>query len=140
MFSTAIGNGLERGALTGPTSTDAREQDEKLLKYFGFHETPFGVTPNPAFLFSSGQHRVALEAMVQSIESNLGFTVLLGGSGMGKTTLLLQLLTQYRDSARTAFIFQTQCRRYELLRFLALELELPSVYHDEVDLHQSLKE
>jgi general secretion pathway protein A len=84
-------------------------------------------------------HRAALESMTQSIESNLGFTVLLGNPGMGKTTLLLQLLTQYRDSARTAFIFQTQCKRYELLRYLASELELP-VKHDEVSLHQRLKE
>ena len=59
---------------------------------------------------------------------------------MGKTTLLLQLLTQYRDSARTAFIFQTQCNRYELLRFLASELELPITQRDEVALHLRLKE
>lgn len=84
-------------------------------------------------------HRTALESMTQSIESNLGFTVLLGNPGMGKTTLLLQLLTQYRNSARTAFIFQTQCKRYELLRYLASELELP-VKRDEVSLHQQLKE
>ncbi|HKR84739.1 MAG TPA: TonB family protein [Terriglobales bacterium] len=84
-------------------------------------------------------HRAALHSMVQSIESNLGFTVLLGNPGMGKTTLVLQLLAQYRDSARTAFIFQTQCKRYELLRYLASELELP-VNHDEVSLHQRLKE
>jgi len=59
---------------------------------------------------------------------------------MGKTTLLLHLLSQYRDSARTAFIFQTQCKRYELLRYLASELELPAMKHDEVSLHQRLKE
>jgi len=85
-------------------------------------------------------HFTALQSMIQSIESNLGFTVLLGDPGMGKTTLLLQLLTQYRDSARTAFIFQTQCKRYELLRYLASELELPVMKRDEVSLHRRLKE
>ena len=130
----------EQGPIPVPTTSSARDQDEKLLRHFGFRESPFGVTPNPAFLFSSGMHRAALQSMIQSIESNLGFTVLLGGPGMGKTTLLLQLLTQYRDSARTAFIFQTQCKRYDLLRFLASELELPGVQHDEVGLHQRLKE
>jgi|SRR5579859_2774894 len=113
---------------------------EGLLKHFGFRETPFGVTPNPAFLFSSRMHLNALQSMIQSIESNLGFTVLLGDPGMGKTTLLFQLLSQYRDSARTAFIFQTQCKRYELLRYLASELELSVMKHDEVSLHQRLKE
>jgi TonB family protein len=66
--------------------------------------------------------------------------VLLGEPGLGKTTLLLQLLTQYRNSARTAFIFQTQCKRYELLRYLASELELPVMKRDEVSLHRRLKE
>jgi TonB family protein len=122
--------------MPAPRSTIARDD---FLGHFGFRESPFGVTPNPAFLFLSSIHRAALQSMVQSIESNLGFTVLLGNPGMGKTTLLLQLLTQYRDSARTAFIFHTQCKRYELLRYLASELELP-VNHDEVSLHQRLKE
>ncbi|HKD80967.1 MAG TPA: TonB family protein [Candidatus Angelobacter sp.] len=141
MYSTSMSNAVERSGMPAPSSLGAREQGEKLLRYFGLRESPFGVTPNPAFLFSSRMHHAALQSMIDSIELNLGFTVLLGGPGMGKTTLLLQLLTQYRDSARTAFIFQTQCKRYELLRFLAWELELPAIPDkDEVALHQRLKE
>jgi MSHA biogenesis protein MshM len=116
------------------------ERHQQFLQHFGLRELPFGVTPNPGFLFSSKRHRAALESLVQSIESNLGFTVLLGEPGMGKTTLLRQLLRQYRDSARTAFLFQTQGKRYDLLRYLASELELPDSKGDEVLLHQGLKE
>jgi TonB family protein len=129
----------EQGPTPVPDCSGVQERADDLLRHFGFRESPFGVTPNPAFLFSSRMHLGALNSMVQSIESNLGFTVLLGNPGMGKTTLLLQLLTQYRDSARTAFIFQTQCKRYELLRYLASELELP-MKRDEVSMHQRLKE
>lgn len=113
---------------------------EECLRHFGLREQPFGVTPNPAFLFSSGVHRTALQSIIGAIEANLGFTVLLGDPGMGKTTLLFQLLMQYRDSARTAFIFQTQCKRHDLLRHLVAELELPADKWDEVSLHQTLKE
>jgi TonB family protein len=139
MCPISTGNGPVLGPVPLPGFRSARNRSEGLLKYFGFRESPFGVTPNPEFLYSSRMHLAALQSMIQSIESNLGFTVLLGDPGMGKTTLLFQLLSQYRDSARTAFIFQTQCKRYELLRYLASELELP-VMNDEVLLHQRLKE
>src|SRR5258708_5914878 len=118
----------------------ANDRGEELLTHLGFREHPFGVTPNPVFLFSSTVHRMALQSMIGAIESNLGFTVLLGDPGMGKTTLLFQLLTLYRDSARTAFIFQTQYKRHDLLRHLASELELSPNKDDEVSLHQALKE
>lgn len=140
MSATYIDNGLRPGPVQGPDLANANDRSSQFLRYFGFRESPFGVTPNPAFLFSSKMHREALQSIIDSIESNLGFTVLLGDPGMGKTTLLLQILSQYRDKARTAFIFQTQCRRHELLRYLAADLGLENATHDEVSLHQQLAE
>lgn len=116
----------------------ARNQREGFLRHFGFRESPFGVTPDPEFLFWSERHSGALQALINSIESNLGFSVLLGQPGTGKTTLLFHLLAQYRDSARTAFVFQTQCRPHDLIRHIASELELPLVRGDEVFLHRKL--
>src|ERR1051326_3810562 len=92
----------------------ARAEREGFLRHFGFRESPFGVTPDPEFLYWTGMHYTALQAIVTSIESNLGFSVLLGKPGTGKTSLLFHLLAQYRESARTAFIFQTQCNSHDL--------------------------
>jgi TonB family protein len=83
-------------------------------------------------------HYTALQAIVTSIESNLGFSVLLGKPGTGKTSLLFHLLAQYRESARTAFIFQTQCNSHDLVRHIASELDLAVGRRDEVSLHQKL--
>jgi TonB family protein len=116
----------------------ARNQREEFLRHFGLRESPFGVTPDPEFLFWSPQHNAALRAMIAAIESNLGFSVLLGKPGTGKTSLLFHLLAQYRESARTAFIFQTQCRPHDLIRHIASELELPLSRRDDVFLHQRL--
>jgi thymidine kinase len=41
---------------------------------------------------------------------------------MGKTTLLLQFLQHIRESARTVFLFQTQCNTRELFRYLLYDL------------------
>jgi TonB family protein len=140
MYATQKRKDLGQAAEPAPGLEGAGERKLQFLGYFGFSESPFGVTPNPAFLFSSTMHGAALQSMIDSIESNLGFTVLLGNPGMGKTTLLLQLLSQYRDTARTAFIFQTQCKRHELLRYLAADLGLDVANGDEVSLHHRFQQ
>ena len=116
----------------------ARAEQEGFLRHFGFRESPFGVTPDPEFLFWTRMHNAALQSIISSIESNLGFSVLLGNPGTGKTSLLFHLLAQYRESARTAFIFQTQCKPHDLIRHIASELDLAVPRRDEVSLHQKL--
>ena len=116
----------------------ARAEQEGFLRHFGFRESPFGVTPDPEFLFWTRMHNAALQSIISSIESNLGFSVLLGNPGTGKTSLLFHLLAQYRESARTAFIFQTQCKPHDLVRHIASELDLEVPRRDQVSLHQKL--
>lgn len=47
------------------------------------------------------------------IKADRGFVGLVAKPGMGKTTLLCQLLKELNSSAETAFIFQTQCDAHE---------------------------
>jgi TonB family protein len=88
---------------------------------FNFHCEPFGVTPDPKFLFPSRTHRDAMTALSYLIEHRRGFMVLLGGPGMGKTTLLYQMLQMYQNSAKTSFVFQTQSTPNELLLHIAAD-------------------
>lgn len=92
------------------------------LGFYGLREQPFGVTPDPRFLYLSPAHREALASLYYGIESGCGFLALIAKPGMGKTTLLFQLLEKFRGSARTAFLFQTQCSSREFMRFLLAEL------------------
>jgi general secretion pathway protein A len=105
------------------------------LKYFGFREQPFGVTPDPRFLYLSPAHREAIASLYYGIEANRGFLALIGRPGMGKTTILFHLLEKFRTTARTAFIFQTQCNSREFMRFLLLELGYEGDSTDFVKLH-----
>jgi len=92
------------------------------LNFYGLREQPFGVTPDPRFLYLSPTHREALASMYYGIDAERGFVALIAKPGMGKTNLLFQLLQQFRAKARTAFVFQTQCTSREFMRFLLLEL------------------
>jgi len=106
------------------------------LKFFGLTEQPFGVTPDPRFLYLSAAHREALASLYYGIEANRGFLGLIAKPGMGKTTLLFHLLEKFRTSAHTAFIFQTQCNSREFLRFLLAELGYEGDTQDFVRLHE----
>ncbi len=92
------------------------------LNFFGLREQPFGVTPDPRFLYLSSAHRGALASLFYGIESDLGFLALVAKPGMGKTTLPFHLLEKFRSSARTAFLCQTQCTSRQFMRFLLGEL------------------
>src|ERR1700678_118748 len=107
-----------------------------LLKFFGLKEHPFGVTPDPRYLYLSAGPREALASLFYGIESERGFLALIAPPGMGKTTLLFHLLEKFRNSARTAFLFQTQCTSREFMRFLLAELGYETGVHDFVRMHE----
>jgi general secretion pathway protein A len=106
------------------------------LKFFGLQEQPFGVTPDPRFLYLSAAHREAIASLYYGIEAGRGFLGLIAKPGMGKTTILFHLLEKFRSTARTAFIFQTQCNSREFLRFLLGELGYEGDGADFVRLHE----
>ncbi|HEV2245340.1 MAG TPA: AAA family ATPase, partial [Terriglobia bacterium] len=92
------------------------------LRFYGLREQPFSTTPDPRYLYMSASHREALASLVYGIETGRGFVSLIAEPGMGKTTLLFQLLEQFRNSARTAFLFQTQGNTREFLTNLMSDL------------------
>lgn len=110
------------------------------LKFYNLREQPFGPTPNPRFLYPSVVHREVLASLIYGIESNLGFAALIAEPGMGKTTLLFHVLARLRNSARTAFLFETQCNSQGLLRYLLAELRVPTTDLDPVVLHEKFKQ
>jgi type II secretory pathway predicted ATPase ExeA len=110
------------------------------LDFYQLREQPFGVTPDPRYLYLSNTHREALASLVYGIETGRGFMALIGNPGMGKTTLLFHLLERCMGNARTVFLFQTLCDSRELLRYLLADLGLDAGDHDVVRMHAQLNE
>lgn len=108
-----------------------------LLDHYGLREQPFGVTPNPRYLYLGKGHREALASLVYGIESGRGFLALVAPPGMGKTTLLFQLLERLGSAARTVFLFQTQCDARGFLRSIMLDLGLGDTEGDDLVTLQS---
>lgn len=92
------------------------------LDYYKFAEQPFGVTPDPRFLYMGSKHREAFASLVYGTESNRGLLAMIAEPGMGKTTLLYKYLSQFRREGRTAFVFRNDCGPHEFIRQVLIDL------------------
>jgi general secretion pathway protein A len=76
-------------------------------RHFGFTAKPFALTPDPAFLFPSRQHAMAMSMLEYGLESQAAFSLLTGEIGSGKTTLMRHLLRQLGDQVAVGLISNT---------------------------------
>src|SRR5437016_6644124 len=93
-----------------------------LYERYGVLENPFGVTPNPRYLYQSRTHAEAKSSLIIGVECGVGFQALIAPPGMGKTTILFNILEQFESVACTAFLFQLQSDSSDLLRNFISEL------------------
>ena len=66
------------------------------LEHFKFDRPPFGLSPDPDFVYWSKQHSRAKAYMESTIWLSDGFVVITGEIGSGKTTLLHSFLSGNR--------------------------------------------
>ena len=67
------------------------------LNYYGLQEEPFGVTPDPRFLYLTPSFREAQSALENDIRGGRGFSALVAPPGMGKTTLLFHFRGKHQE-------------------------------------------
>src|SRR5271165_5056087 len=127
----------------GEAVCQRRSGTEVMLMFLDFYrlrEQPFGVTPDPAYLYASQTHCEALDSLTEAILGDRGFLALIAEPGMGKTTLLYQVLEGLRDTARVVFLFQTQCNSREFFQYLLGDLGIDSTGMGLVAMHDTLNE
>jgi len=94
-------------------------------QYYGLHERPFDLTPNPRFLFLTAKHREALSTLEYGISLRRGIIVLIGQVGTGKTTLVRTVLDSFRPPAnRCVSVSNPTLTRNEFFELLTAEFGL----------------
>jgi general secretion pathway protein A len=94
------------------------------LKFYGFKEGPFNLTPNSKFFFSSPKHVEALSSLLYSINHRKGFIVITGEIGSGKTTVCRTMLNQLDKHTEIALITNTHLNGKDLLMTILEDLEI----------------
>lgn len=99
-----------RGSLT---SDSARER--VYLDFYNLNEAPFSITPDPEYLFYSVTHQNAIDKLLYGINSRMGFLLLVGEVGTGKTTICRSLLDNLADKNSTVYIINPSLSGTELI-------------------------
>ncbi len=84
--------------------------------FYGLREKPFNLTPDPRFLYLSEMHKEAFAHLIFGIRNRVGFIMVTGEIGTGKTTICRSLLGQLDQDVELAFIFNPCLSPEELLR------------------------
>ncbi len=108
------------------------------LEFFGLHERPFTITPDPRYLYMSERHAEALAHLIYGVTESDGFIVLTGEVGTGKTTLVRSLLQRMPAEADVALVLNPQLTAAEFLTVILKELDVP--LPDEADSCRALTE
>lgn len=85
------------------------------LDFYKLREMPFAITPDPAFLFLSNTHQSVIDKILHGIRSRMGFILLTGEVGTGKTTLCRSILDSLDGEAETAYIINPSLSGKELI-------------------------
>jgi general secretion pathway protein A len=95
--------------------------------FFGFKESPFSVSPDPKFFFFSHSAAEALNHLRYGLYEGLGFTMIIGEPGTGKTVLSRYFLSKAGEDLRITHVSDPRLSRRELLLMLMENLGSPEI-------------
>ena len=93
-------------------------------EFYALKERPFTLVPDPSYLFLGSQHKLARAYLEYGIKERMGFVVLTGEVGTGKTTLIKSLLRERVANQRVGVLYQTSVEAEDLLDLLLKEFEI----------------
>jgi general secretion pathway protein A len=92
--------------------------------FYGLKERPFTLVPDPDYLFLGSQHKLARAYLEYGLKERMGFVVLTGEVGTGKTTLIKSLLREKEATQRLGVLYQTSVEAEDLLDLLLKEFQV----------------
>lgn len=96
---------------SGPDNADL------CLRSLGLRQNPFSMAPDIVNFFSPPRIEAIVVEILQLIETRMGFALLYGDVGLGKTTLSRRILMELdRRGVQTSLVFNTFFQGVELLR------------------------
>lgn len=119
---------------------NSEEHKAMLESFFGFRETPFGVTPDPRFFYGNHSYLEGLAALVHGIQAKKGLLLVTGEVGTGKTILIRTLMRHLQANVQFVFVSNSHVTSYGLVELLVQSLGLAGKEKSRLEMIQDLNE
>jgi general secretion pathway protein A len=92
--------------------------------FYGLDEIPFGLSPDPRYLFKTDSYLESISSLRYGLASNKGLVVMVGEVGTGKTLTLRSMLQQLDRDVLAVYVFNPFLTAAEFFEQLLLGLGL----------------
>jgi general secretion pathway protein A len=106
--------------------------------FFNLTQKPFDLLPDPDFLFMSSSHKKVLSYLDYGIRERVGFILLTGEVGSGKTTIIRNLIKKNLTDVVLSKIFNTRVDSEQLIAMINDDFGLPVLNKDKITLLRDL--
>ncbi len=106
--------------------------------FFNLTQKPFDLLPDPDFLYMSSSHKKALSYLDYGIRERVGFILLTGEVGSGKTTLIRNLIKKNLNNVVLSKIFNTRVDSEQLIAMINDDFGLSILNKDKITLLRDL--
>ncbi len=106
--------------------------------FFNLKQKPFDLLPDPEFLFMSSSHKKVLSYLDYGIRERVGFILLTGEVGSGKTTIIRNLIKKNLTDVVLSKIFNTRVDSEQLIAMINDDFGLPVLNKDKITLLRDL--
>lgn len=114
------------------------KDDSMYEHYFNFRTKPFELVPNPDFLFLSRTHQKVVTYLTYGLRERMGFMMLTGEVGSGKTTLIRHFMKDLDPNIPLSKVFNTKVTAEQLIAMINEDFGLGSRTRDKVKLVKQL--
>lgn len=94
--------------------------------HFGLNQSPFSITPNPAFFYSGSKRGDILDALIYAVTHGEGIIKVTGEVGSGKTMLCRMLEGLMPAHVEVIYLVNPTLSREEVVFTIAGELAIPT--------------